>query len=122
MSIQMDIILEKFQTKGFNARIWELFLYVYLYDAGFEFIHGNAAPDYHLSFYGNECCIEAVTVNPSQSSDRADAKQPETLEEILELTDNYLPLKFGSTLYSKLQKKYWEKEHVKGKASNNCNT
>ena len=107
--------IKEFQTQGFDARIWELFLYAYLYDAKFEFIHGHSAPDYHVSFYGNECCIEAVTVNPSQNPERPDAKQPETREEILELTDNYLPIKFGSSLYSKLQKKYWEKEHVRGK-------
>ncbi len=107
--------IKEFQTNGFDARIWELFLYVYLYDAGFEFIHGYAAPDYHVSFYGNECCVEAVTVNPSQNPDRPDAKQPESQDEILALTDNYLPIKFGSSLYSKLKKKYWEKEHVRGK-------
>jgi len=107
--------IKEFQTQGFDARIWELFLYVYLYDAGFEFIRGHAAPDYHVSFYGNECCIEAVTVNPSQNPERPDAKQPETQEDILKLTDNYLPIKYGSSLYSKLQKKYWEKEHVKDK-------
>lgn len=107
--------IKEFQTQGFDARIWELFLYVYLYDTGFEFIHGQAAPDYHVSFFGNECCIEAVTVNASQNPDRPDAEQPKTSEEILKLVDNYLPIKFGSSLYSKLQKKYWEKEHVKGK-------
>jgi len=107
--------IKEFQTQGFDARIWELFLYVYLYDAGFEFIHGHAAPDYHISFYGNECCIEAVTVNAGQNPERPDAEQPETREEILALTDNYLPIKFGSSLYSKLKKRYWEKEHVTGK-------
>lgn len=107
--------IKEFQTQGFDARIWELFLYVFLYDAGFEFIHGHAAPDYHVSFYGNECCIEAVTVNPSQYPDRPDAKQPETQEEAHALTDDYLPIKYGSAFYSKLQKKYWEKEHVKDK-------
>lgn len=106
--------IKEFQTQGFDARIWELFLYVYLYDAGFEFFHGNVAPDYHVSFFGNECCIEAVTVNPSENLDK-DIKEPETTEEVLALTDNYLPIKFGSSLYSKLQKKYWEKEHVKNK-------
>lgn len=107
--------IKEFQTQGFDARIWELFLYVYLYDVGFEFIHEHAAPDYHISFYGNECCIEAVTVNAGQNPERPDAKQPETREEILALTDDYLPIKFGSSLYSKLQKRYWEKEHVIGK-------
>jgi hypothetical protein len=107
--------IKEFQTQGFDARIWELFLYVYLDDAGFEFIRGHPAPDYHVSFYGNECCIEAVTVNQSQNPERPDVDQPETQEDILKLTDNYLPIKFGSSLHSKLQKKYWEKDHVKDK-------
>lgn len=107
--------IKEFQTNGFDARIWELFLYIYLYDAGFEFIHGNAAPDYHVSFYGNDCFIEAVTVNPTQNPSRPDAEEPQTKEDVLRLTDDYLPIKFGSTLYSKLQKKYWELEHAQGK-------
>lgn len=31
------------------------------------------------------------------------------------LCDDYMPIKYGSSLYSKLQKKYWERPHVKGK-------
>lgn len=107
--------IKEFQTHGFDARLWELYLYVYLYEEGFEFVRGNPAPDFHLSCFGDECFVEAVTVNPSQDKNRPDAKEPETHQEVMALADDYLPIKFGSPLFSKLKKKYWEKPHVAGK-------
>jgi hypothetical protein len=74
--------IKEFQTHGFDARLWELYLYVYLYNAGFKFIRGNPSPDFHLSFFGNECLIEAVTVNPSQNPNRPDPECPKSIEEI----------------------------------------
>lgn len=106
--------IKEFQTHGFDARLWELYLYVYLYDAGFEFIREHASPDYHISSYGNKCFIEAVTINSSQNLQRPDPVAPETPEQITELRQDYLPIKYGSALFSKLQKKYWELDHVKG--------
>ncbi len=107
--------IKEFQTNGFDARLWELYLYVFLYNSGFEFQHGHAAPDFHVNWFGEELFLEAVTVNPSQNPDRPDPDPPETQEEIDRLKNDYLPIKYGSPLYSKLQKKYWEKEHVNGK-------
>ena len=107
--------IKDFQTTGFNARLWELYLYMYLYDAGFHLIHDHAAPDFHCSYYGDELFIEATTVNPSQEPQRPDLPPPETNQEAITLCADYMPIKFGSSLYSKLNKKYWEKEYVKGK-------
>jgi hypothetical protein len=103
--------VREFQTGGFDARLWELYLYVYLYNAGFEFFRETPAPDYHASFFGDECCLEAVTVNPGQR----DPQPPKTKAEVEHLHRDYLPIKYGSTLYTKLKKKYWEKKHVEGK-------
>lgn len=107
--------IKEFQTKGFDARLWELYLYAYLYDEGFEFVVGNPSPDFHLNRFGEECLIEAVTVNPGQNPKRPDPSPPQNTDEILELMDGYLPMKYGSPLYSKLQKKYWNMSHVRGK-------
>lgn len=107
--------IKEFQTLGFDARLWELFLYIYLYDSGFEFNHNYSAPDYLVSFFGSQFCIEAVTVNPSQNPERPDPRPPQTDAEMQLLCNDYLPIKFGSSLFSKLKKKYWEKPHVKGK-------
>lgn len=107
--------IKEFQTHGFDARLWELYLYVYLYEEGFEFVRGKPAPDFHLNRFGENCLIEAVTVNPSQDSKRPDASEPKTHEEVMDLSNNYLPIKFGSPLFSKLKKKYWELPHAAGK-------
>jgi len=107
--------IKEFQTHGFDARLWELYLYVYLYNEGFEFIREHTAPDFHISFYGEETLIEAVTVNPSENPARPDEPMPDNSEETSRLIMDYMPIKFGSSLYSKLQKKYWEKDHVKKK-------
>ncbi len=107
--------IKDFQTTGFNARLWELYLYIYLYTAGFHLIRDCSVPDFHVSYYGEELFIEATTVNPSQSLQRPDASPPKTHKDTLVLCEDYMPIKFGSPLFSKLNKNYWEQEHVKGK-------
>jgi len=107
--------IKEFQTNGFDARLWELYLYVYLHNAGFTINRDYSSPDYQVSFFGEEFFVEAVTVNASQNPDRQDAPQPKTHKDVLGLTNDYLPIKFGSPLFSKLSKRYWEKDHVKGK-------
>lgn len=107
--------IEDFQTGGFDARLWELYLYIYLYNAGFDISRETKTPDYHVSFFGNECFIEAVTVNPSRNTKHAQPDLPDTPEEVALLINDYLPIKFGSSLYSKLKKEYWNQEHVTGK-------
>jgi hypothetical protein len=70
------------------------------------------APDYVIKKADTRLCIEAVTVNPSQHV--VDEIEPSTTEEMDRLLLDYMPIKYGSPLYSKLKKKYWEKEHVAG--------
>lgn len=110
--------IEQFQTTGFDSRIWELYLFAYLTEERF-FIERNEAPDFMVSDGINRVAIEAVTVNPTQSGDiDLNASTP---QEIKELLLDYMPIKFGSPLFSKLhrnregKKNYWEMEHVKGK-------
>lgn len=96
--------IKDFQSHGFDARLWELFLYIVLYETGFEFNRDFNAPDYLVSYYGQSFCLEAVTVNPSRNPERPDPEPPQSDEEMQALCDDYLPIKFGSSLYSKLQK------------------
>lgn len=107
--------IKEFQTHGFDARLWELYLYIYLHNAGFGLDRDTPAPDYHVRFFDKEFFIEAVTVNKSENPDRPDAPPPKDDVEVKKLTENFMPIKFGSALFSKLQKKYWELDHVKGK-------
>ncbi|WP_345848854.1 hypothetical protein [Shewanella algae] len=102
--------IEQFQSAGFNARLWELYLYALFHEMDFMINREFNAPDYVVDKAGLRVCIEAVTVNPSQHL--VDEPEPTTSEEMERLLPDYMPIKYGSPLYSKLQKKYWEKAHV----------
>lgn len=99
-----------FQTTGFNARLWELFLSVFLYEQKFHVVREFSRPDFCAIKFGFPVAIEAVTVNPTVGEE---SPSPETPEQAHELRQNYMPIKFGSALYSKLRKRYWELDHVK---------
>lgn len=102
--------IEQFQSTGFNARLWELYLYAFFHEMDFTINREYNAPDYVVDKAGIRVCIEAVTVNPSQHL--VDELEPTTTEEMERLLSDYMPIKYGSPLYSKLKKKYWEKAHV----------
>ena len=105
----------EFQSGNFQARLWELYLHIYIHNAGLLVENNHPTPDFEISYFADKLFIEAVTVNPSANAKRPDLPPPQTHEEIEERLNDFMPIKFGSPLYSKLQKKYWEKEHVAGK-------
>jgi len=104
----------EFQSVNFHARLWELYLHIYIHNAGLLIENNHAAPDFEVSYFGDKFFIEAVTVNPSTNPERPDLPPPQSHEEIEERLNDFMPIKFGSPLYSKLCKKYWEKDHVVG--------
>lgn len=99
-----------FQTTGFNARLWELGLFAFLYEQKFNIIRDFNRPDFLISKWGHPLAIEATTVNPTTGEE---PPNPESKEAMEKLRADYMPIKFGSALYSKLQKKYWELDHMK---------
>ncbi|UYG09313.1 hypothetical protein [Halomonas sp. M4R1S46] len=105
----------EFQSVNFQARLWELYLHIYIHNAGLLVENNHPAPDFEVSYFEDKLFIEAVTVNPSSNPKRPDLPPPQTNEEIEERLNDFMPIKFGSPLYSKLCKKYWEKEYVAGK-------
>lgn len=105
----------EFQSINFQARLWELYLHIYFHNEGLLIENNHASPDFELSYFGEKYFIEAVTVNASENKQRPDLPPPENQEEIEKRLNDFMPIKFGSSLYSKLCKKYWEKEHVKGR-------
>ncbi|XMB47138.1 hypothetical protein QQ999_14525 [Pseudomonas fluorescens] len=109
--------VEQFQSAGFDARIWELYLNSYLIEEGFEFDRSHYAPDFNVNKYGHKVCIEATIVGRKKPMGEDEARIPAenyTKEQILEKSIDEMPIKFGSPLYTKLQKKYWLHEHVQG--------
>lgn len=102
--------VKDFQTTGFNARLWELGLFAFLYEQQFAIPREYDRPDFYITKWGYPIGIEATTVNPTEGDP---PPYPSSEEELKQLRNDFMPVKFGSALHSKLQKKYWELEHMK---------
>lgn len=105
--------IEQFQTTGFDQRIWELYIFATLVESGFILDRSHAAPDFFGTSLKGTLAIEAVTVNPTQIGGKVvEPPLPKSNDEVEAYLKHYMPIKFGSALYSKLNKKYWEKGHL----------
>ena len=104
--------LERFQTDGFNSRLFELYLFKTLKSLSFNIDNTYASPDYYAKKDEIEFFLEATTVNcsinPDFSTKNIEEMEPEELRVFLE---DEIPIRFGSALYSKLSKRYWERKH-----------
>lgn len=108
--------IEQFQTSGFDQRIWELYLFATFTELGFEIDRSVHIPDFCCRGIFGEFTAEAVTVGPTKVDGKiAPPPTIDTEDDRLAYVNHYMPIKFGSALYSKIQKKYWEIDHVKGK-------
>lgn len=103
--------VEQFQTAAFDARIWELYIWATLRESGYAVNQPDPAPDFHAQGFGESFFVEATTANPPPVDKRP--PQPETPEEIYEYKHNYLPTRFSGPLFSKLQKRYWDRPGLK---------
>lgn len=108
--------VEQFQSAAFDARLLELYVFAMLVENEFVLSHEGAAPDF-LAFDGlAEIAIEVTTVNPTVVDDQVAPPPPiDTEEQMFAYLKQYMPIKFGSALFSKLNKRYWELPHVAGK-------
>ena len=59
--------LEQFQTTGYDARYFELYLFAYFSRSGFAVDRSRPAPDFLVSREGLTVAVEATTVNPPTS-------------------------------------------------------
>lgn len=108
--------VEQFQSTAFDARLLELYLFAMLVENGFALMHRGAAPDFLANGGHGELAIEVTTVNPTvEHGQVVPAPEPVTSEETAAYLKQYIPIKFGSALFSKLRRRYWELPHVAGK-------
>ncbi|MCY1478433.1 hypothetical protein D3C87_44970 [compost metagenome] len=111
--------VDQFQSKnGFDSRLWEIYLFAFLTEEGFLFDRSHHRPDFIVTKGEAVIGIEAVIVaRPSGNPPTIDPTeiQHKTLEEINAEISNDMPLRFGSSLYSKMRMKYWEDTHLSGK-------
>jgi hypothetical protein len=106
--------VEQFQTTAFDARFWELYLFSMLTEQGFTFDRSFHAPDFFCVSMKDKLFVEAVTVNPT--TEGGIIKEPEIPEDrgaFIKYYREYMPIKWGSALTSKLKKQYWKLEHVR---------
>lgn len=109
--------LEQFQTTAFDARYFELYLDQYFKSAGFKVSRDFPQPDFFIEKDGIRVGVEATTANPSDSrpDPLAGLDAGSITQDMIEfMRDEEVPIRVGSPLFSKLQKRYWEKPHCKG--------
>jgi hypothetical protein len=102
----------QFQTDGFDARIWELYLFAAFEEQGWDIDQRDVAPDFILSDERLTWSVEATTANPGPRQDRRLAHDAHELQHFLE---HELPIRLGSPLYSKVQRAYHELPQVQGR-------
>ena len=106
--------VREFQLSQFDQRLWEMYLWATFRELGFD-VSQPEAPDFLCEGPGVSFTVEATTVSPSTSGVLADHPDPNTPEELAEFLQHYMPIKFGSSLTSKLNKRdkdgrnYWER-------------
>src|SRR5258708_1280898 len=109
--------VEQFQPTGSNRRILELYLFATFSEMGYYIDRTHATPDFICTHPMATFCVEATTVNATRDPSGTIVPEPpmNTPEEVQAYLNDYMPIKFGSALTSKLNKKYWEQPHVAGK-------
>src|SRR5260370_5317937 len=108
--------VDQFQTTGFDARIWELYLFATFSEMGYSINRSNAIPDFICIRPMATFCVEATTVNATlYHGTIVPPPEVNTPEEMEAYLNGYMPIKYGSALKSKLDKKYWERPHIVGK-------
>lgn len=100
--------VEQFQTTGFDSRLWELYLFAYINEEGFLLERKHRTPDFIVTKYDKKVGIEAVTVGLKVGDNLPKFSRPDFL-------NHYMPIRYGSALFSKLKKRYWKLQHIMDK-------
>jgi hypothetical protein len=106
--------IEQFQTAGFDARAWELYLWATLVSLGYEVAQPDPSPDFVARGLEGRFAIEATTVNPSfdRAGNAVPPYKPDSEADLAAYADHYLPIRFAGPLTNKLAKRYWEKPGI----------
>lgn len=104
--------VQKFQTAGWDALLWELYLFATFTELGFVRQTDAPTPDFILQGNLGGLAVEATSVNPSSSGPEKVPQEPEAFKQYLE---NYIPIRLSSVLRNKLNHKpaYWEQPAAK---------
>jgi len=106
--------LEQFQTTGFDARTFELYLFALFREQRWTTDRSHQRPDFLLRKSDVELFVEATTANQRGPGIKPYNLHPpeRTPAELQAYLSNEVPIRLGSPLFSKLKEKYWELPHV----------
>jgi hypothetical protein len=108
--------VEQFQSTAFNARLWELYLFAVLGESRYIIDRDYPVPDYLCRGLGHAFFIEAVTANPTiVDGINVEPERPLASPAFEGYMQDYLPTKFSGPLVKKLERRYWEQDHISGK-------
>lgn len=108
--------IEQFQSTGFDARIWELYLWATFVSLGYEVTMPKPSPDFVARGLGGEFAIEATTLNPTiKHGEVIEPPRPEKVEDLQAYGEHYLPIRYAGALITKLNKRYWDQPDAMGK-------
>lgn len=106
--------VEQFQSTAFDQRIWELYIFALLTELGYVLDSTSPVPDFLAGGLYGQLAIEAVTVGPTKNGSVIVPPPPiDTPEQMKAYLEEYMPIKFGSPLFSKLRKEYWKHDRVR---------
>lgn len=117
-------LVEQFQTHGFDARTFEIYLHALFTEAGHTIDRNHQRPDFLISRDGLTVAVEAVTANPPPKPDYQPyvpiyRQPPRNRQEMERYLRHEVAIKFGSPLHSKMnpkgKPKYWDMPHVRGR-------
>lgn len=106
---------EQFQSTGFDARLWELYLYAAFVELGYSIDRTYPYPDFACDGPLGKFFVEAVTVGHTGTEGRMPLPLDlNTKKEVEKYVREYMPVRFNRALTSKLKKGYWKHQHVAG--------
>ena len=103
--------VQNFQANGFDARLWELYLWATFTELGYVRKRLSQIPDFVFRGVRGDLALEAVSANPP---DHGKVPNPTSKVEFVDYLENYIPIKLAGALKSKLNHKppYWEEPGV----------
>ena len=105
-----------FQTANFHTRLWELVLLACLREQGCLVTQPYVSPDFKIeNREGQEAWVEAVTSNPKNPYNHINNHPSSPPSDLKSRCAGEAAVRFAKTIGSKLQRKYHDFPHVKGK-------
>ncbi|MGK2881964.1 MAG: hypothetical protein ACSLE6_14595 [Mycobacterium sp.] len=108
--------IEQFQSTGFDARVWELYLWATFVSLGYEVTMPKPSPDFIARGLDGSFAIEATTINPTKGPGgrQVVTPRPTKPDDFQAYAEHYLPIRYAGPLTAKLAKRYWEQPAVAG--------